>query len=91
MLQKIREQEMIEEIIEDLKLQAGLSLSPLQIKSLQLSQHVFFSEQELKNHIEAITQYLKKTPVDERLWNCYQDLSDNSFVLVVCLTPSTLD
>ena len=90
MLQKIREQEMIEEIIEDLELQAGLKLSPLQIKMLQLTQHIFFTEQELKDHISGITDYLKNTPTDERIWNCYQDLSDNSYVLIVCLTPSKL-
>lgn len=90
MLQKIREQETIEEIVEDLELQANLKLSPLQIKMLQFTQHVFFIEQELKDHIIGITDYLKNTPADERIWNCYQDLSDNSYVLIVCLTPSKL-
>lgn len=90
MLQKIREQEMIEEIIEDLELQAGLKLSPLQVKTLQLTQHIFFTEEEFRNHLTEIIDYLRRTPADERLWTCYQDLSDNSFIIVVCLTPSKL-
>lgn len=82
-LTKLQYQEIVAEIQTDLKLNAGLVLNSYQIKNLKNSQQIIFSPNDLKNNLEAIMDYLHVTPSDGRVWNCYQDLSDDSIILVI--------
>lgn len=81
----IRFNEIIEEIKEDLELQAGLVLSNAKLRSLKINQYVAFKESEIKPYLKDITEYLSLTAPSERVWECYKVLSNNTYVIAIHL------
>lgn len=82
-----RYQEILDEITEDLELQAGIILTPDQLLTLHRTQQIRFAKADLEPYnIAGIKSYLHDTPAEARVWDCYQSMSDESFVIAIRLT-----
>lgn len=81
----IRFNEIIEEIKEDLELQAGLVLSSAKVRSLIIHRRIVFKKSEIKPYLNDITEYLSLTSPSERVWNCYKVLSNNTYIIAIHL------
>lgn len=81
-----RYQEIIEEITEDLELQAGVKLTKKQILILSRTQQIRFAKGELSEiSVAGIESYIRNTTPDERVWDCYWSLSDGSLIIAIRL------
>jgi len=79
-----RFEEIVEEVTEDLELQAGIIITPKQLLSLQQTKQIRFKKDELEPYnIAGIKLYLKDTPTDSRVWDCFQSLSDDSLIVAI--------
>lgn len=83
MILDIRFVEIMEEIKEDLELQAGFLLNKAQLKELQQYQTITLRESEIKPYVKDIAEYLANTQPDERVWSCHKDLSSNIYVISI--------
>lgn len=81
-----RYEEIIEEIVEDLELQARFKLTERQILTLHRTQQIRFKKGELDaDAVAGIESYLHDTLPEERVWDCYESLSDSSLVIAIRL------
>lgn len=79
-----RSEEIVEEVTEDLDLQAGIIVTPEQLLSLKRTKQIRFKKNELEPYnIAGIKLYLRDTPSDSRVWDCYQSLSDGSIIVAI--------
>lgn len=81
----IRFNEIIEEIVEDLELQAGLVLSSDQVMDLKMTYHLSFNSKEFFPYIPAIKTYLRETPAECRVWDCLWSLGSSTYMIVIQL------
>lgn len=80
--------EIIEEITEDLELQAGFVLKGYQLRELTLKQNTHIKEKDLKPYVKDIKEYLVNTKPSERVWDCYQELSSGNYIIAIhIVTP----
>lgn len=79
----IRFSKIIEEIAEDLELQAGLVLTGAQMRELKLKQHVVLKNSEIHSYLKEIREYLSNTEPSERIWECYNVISNNTYIIAV--------
>lgn len=81
-----RHQEIIEEIAEDLELQANVKLTEKQRLVLNRTQQLRLPLNALDdNAVTRITNYLRDTPADCRVWDAAKSLSDDSIVIAIRL------
>lgn len=81
-----RYDEIIEEISEDLELQSGVKLTEKQLLILRRTQQIRFKKGELDaDAVSGIESYLHDTLPEERVWDCYESLSDSSLVIAIRL------
>lgn len=81
-----RYNEIIEEIIEDLELQAKIVLTEKQLLALHRTQQIRFKDGMLSAEaITGIRSYLCDTLPEERVWDAYKSLSDGSLVIAIRL------
>ncbi|MFD1673092.1 hypothetical protein ACFQ5M_13605 [Agrilactobacillus yilanensis] len=81
-----RHQEIIMEIQEDLNLQASVILTDRQLNILNRTQQLRFPPSALDNNaVTRITNYLRDTPADCRVWDAAKSLSDGSIVIAIRL------
>ncbi|WP_288760664.1 hypothetical protein [uncultured Lacticaseibacillus sp.] len=81
-----RYSELIEEIVEDLDLQAGVKLTEQQLLTLRRTQQISFAKDELRpDSVAVIESYIRNTAPAERVWDCYWSLSDSSFIIAIRL------
>lgn len=69
MILKINLKEIVEELTEDLEMQAGLVLTEHQITLLNQQQFITFTAPEIKAYWEDINEYLSNTQANERIWD----------------------
>jgi len=79
----IRYMEIMEEVTEDLELQAGLALTKDQKHSLEMKEKVIFTQSEIAPYLKDITEYLANTEPSERVWECYKIISNNTYIVAV--------
>lgn len=79
----IRFTEIVDEIKEDLELQSGLVLSETQSGLLKLNKHIVFKKSDIEPYIKDITEYLKNTSPSERVWECYQVISNDMYIIAI--------
>lgn len=78
--------EIIEEITEDLELQAGVKLTEIQLLTLHRTQQIRFTGGELSERSAAgIESYIRNTAPADRVWDCYWSLSDSSIIIAIRL------
>ena len=87
----IRYSEIIEEIKEDLELQAGCVLNAEQVWELTINRQVFFTENEIKPYLAKIKEYLVDTEPDDRVWDCYQVLSTQKYLIAIHIQTQFVD
>jgi hypothetical protein len=79
-----RYDEIIEEIVEDLELHAGIILTSTQLLTLWRTQQIRFNNGILNDEaISGVRSYLRDTLPEERVWDAYRSLSDNSLVFAI--------
>jgi len=80
-------QAILDEITDDLETQAGIILTPSQLRELQQTNQLCFDPAELATYnLAGIKVYLQATPVQKRVWDCYQRLSDNTLIVTILTT-----
>ncbi|MFC6202038.1 hypothetical protein ACFP1L_09185 [Lactiplantibacillus nangangensis] len=78
----------VEEVTDDLESQAGIIITPKQLRSLQQTKQIRFKKDELEPYnIAGIKLYLHDTPCNSRVWNSYESMSDGS--VIVAITVAT--
>lgn len=87
----IRFAEIIEEIKEDLELQAGLVLDSKKVWELTINRQVFFTQEEIRPYLAKIKEYLVDTESDDRVWECYQVLSSEKYLLAIHIQTQFID
>lgn len=81
-----RYDEIIEEIVEDLELQAGIILTSNQLLTLRRTQQIRFNDGVLSDKtISGVRSYLRDTLPEERVWDVCRSLSDGSLVFAIRL------
>lgn len=81
-----RYEEIIEELTEDLELQAGVKLTEIQLLTLHRTQQIRFTRGELSERSAAgIESYIRNTAPSDRVWDCYWSLSDSSIIIAIRL------
>lgn len=73
------------ELTEDLEIQTGLILTGAQRRELNMKQHVTLKEAEIKPYLADIKEYLRNTESSERVWECYNVLSNNTYIIAIHL------
>jgi hypothetical protein len=79
----IRFTKIIEETTEDLEMQAGFVLTGAQLRELKLKQHVLLKESEIKPYLKNIKEFLANTQPSERVWDCFNVLSNNAYIIAI--------
>lgn len=71
--------EIIEEVNEDLQLQANLLLTDSEQQALLNSGLLFLTAERIKPYIAKIRNYLREAPQEDRVWTVYKatDISNN--------------
>ena len=71
--------EIIEEVNEDLQLQANLLLTDSEQQALLNSGLLFLTAERIKPYIAKIRNYLRETSQEDRVWTVYKatDISNN--------------
>ena len=71
--------EIIEEVNEDLQLQASLLLTDSEQQALLNSGLLFLTAERIKPYIAKIRNYLRETSQEDRVWTMYKatDISNN--------------
>ena len=71
--------EILEEVNEDLQLQANLLLTDSEQQALLNSGLLFLTAERIKPCIAKIRNYLRETPQEDRVWTMYKatDISNN--------------
>ena len=71
--------EIIEEVNEDLQLQANLLLTDSEQQALLNSGLLFLTAERIKPYIAKIRNYLRETSQEDRVWTMYKatDISNN--------------
>ena len=71
--------EILEEVNEDLQLQANLLLTDSEQQALLNSGLLFFTAERIKPYIAKIRNYLRETSQEDRVWTMYKatDISNN--------------
>lgn len=87
----IRLTEIVEEIAEDLELQAGLVLTDQQRWALQVNHQIVFKSSEFKPYIQKVMDYLTDTDADDRVWDAYEVLSTQNYIIAFNLRSSYID
>lgn len=84
-------QAILDEITEDLDTQAGIILTPTQLRQLQQTNQLSFKPEELAPYnIAGLKCFLQTTPARKRLWDCYQRLSDDYFIVTIQVGTQTV-
>lgn len=81
----IRFTKIIAELTEDLEIQTGLVLTGAQKRELNIKQHVILKEDEINPYLADIKEYLRNTEPSERVWECYNVLSNNTYIIAIHL------
>jgi len=83
-MSKNRFEEIVDEVVEDLELQAGIIVTPEQLHLLKQTKQIRFKKDELEPYnIAGIKFYVQETPSDSRVWDSYQCLSDGSLIVAI--------
>lgn len=80
----IRNDELVEEVTEDLELQAGMKLSHISQLVLKNTNVLWLPDYIIAPYLKKIKEYLHETLPEERVWALYHSIyDDNSYILLI--------